>query len=94
MAFSILSFLLSLLLLSVSALAKDPRIHQLPPLREQAKIQDGWLQQRLDTIPSILQRHGVDAWLVSNQSLHPYYAILTLSRSLKKSMPKIPPFGP
>jgi Xaa-Pro aminopeptidase len=37
----------------------------LPPLREQARIQQEWLAYRLDTIlPALMRRHGVDMWLV------------------------------
>ncbi len=41
-----------------------PRYETLPPLREQADIQNGWLKERWENIPSILQKYGVDAWLV------------------------------
>lgn len=44
--------------------AKHPQYQHLPPLREQAKIQDGWRVERLDSVPALLQKHGVDAWLV------------------------------
>ena len=43
---------------------KKPEYQHLPPLREQAKIQDGWRQERLDSVPALLEKHGVDAWLV------------------------------
>ncbi len=43
-----------------------PRYETLPPLREQADIQNGWLKERWDNIPSILQKYGVDAWLVGS----------------------------
>ena len=37
----------------------------LPPLREQARIQQQWLAYRLDTIlPRLLREHDVDMWLV------------------------------
>ncbi len=37
----------------------------LPDLREQAAIQQQWLQYRLDSIlPGLMRRHGVDLWLV------------------------------
>lgn len=35
------------------------------PLREQAELLDGWLQQRLDTVlPDLLDRAGIDLWIV------------------------------
>ena len=49
-----------------------PEYHTLPPLREQAKIRDGWTRERLAGIPSLLQKHGVDAWLVCFPC-HPYF---------------------
>ncbi len=41
-----------------------PRYQTLPPLREQAEIQNGWLKERRENIPNILRKYGVDAWLV------------------------------
>lgn len=40
------------------------RYQPLPSLREQAEIQEKWRTQRLETIPSLLKKYGVDAWLV------------------------------
>ena len=36
----------------------------LPSLREQAKIQNGWREERRAKIPSLLEKYGVDGWLV------------------------------
>lgn len=36
----------------------------LPPLREQAALKDAWTKSRIDSIPALLSKHGVDAWLV------------------------------
>ena len=59
---------LPLFLLSVAAQLsvanKAPQYHHLPPLREQAAIQDAWRDERVSNIPHILQKYGVDAWLV------------------------------
>ena len=41
-----------------------PTYQPLPPLRQQADIQDAWTQSRKDQIPALLQKYGVDAWLV------------------------------
>lgn len=41
-----------------------PQIQTLPPLRDQAKLVDGWTEQRKALIPGILRKYGVDAWLV------------------------------
>lgn len=43
-----------------------PRIHPLPPLREQAKIQQEWANQRVgEVIPMLMKEHGVDMWILS-----------------------------
>jgi Xaa-Pro aminopeptidase len=43
-----------------------PRIHPLPPLREQAKIQQEWANQRAgEVIPMLMKEHGVDMWILS-----------------------------
>ena len=35
------------------------------PLREQAEIQQRWLQQRMDSVlPAIMRKHGVEMWVV------------------------------
>lgn len=44
-----------------------PEYFTLPPLREQLTIQDGWTKERRDGIPRILEKYGVDAWLVRNK---------------------------
>ncbi|NBS59819.1 MAG: Xaa-Pro aminopeptidase, partial [Betaproteobacteria bacterium] len=34
-------------------------------LREQAAMQQQWLQKRLDTfLPALMRKHGVDLWVV------------------------------
>lgn len=39
--------------------------HKFPSLRERAKIQDGWRDERLAQIPALLKKYNIDAWLVS-----------------------------
>ncbi|GIZ46783.1 hypothetical protein CKM354_000989500 [Cercospora kikuchii] len=56
-----------LLCLAFGVHASKPHVHHLPSLREQAKIQDGWREERLANIPAILRKHGVDAWIVSQR---------------------------
>lgn len=41
------------------------KYQELPSLRERAQIQDTWRDERVSRIPSLLKKHGVDAWLVS-----------------------------
>ena len=37
----------------------------LPPLREQARIRDAWLAERLDTlVPALMRENGVDMWIM------------------------------
>lgn len=43
--------------------------YTLPSLREQAKLQDEWTQSRIEAIPALLQKHGVEAWIVSHISV-------------------------
>ncbi len=43
-----------------------PRIHPLPPLREQAKIEQEWAYLRVTrVIPMLMKEHGVDMWILS-----------------------------
>lgn len=43
---------------------REAQYNTLPTLRESAKIQDAWTKERIENIPNILQKWGVDAWLV------------------------------
>ncbi|KAK0614636.1 hypothetical protein B0T14DRAFT_438332 [Immersiella caudata] len=63
------------------ASSPTPEYHQLPPLREQAKIQDAWTKERRAHIGTILKKNGVDAWLVSQRE----YAEETVFWSLKSA---------
>ncbi len=43
-----------------------PRIHLLPSLREQAKIQQEWTDKRVtEVIPMLMREQGVDMWVLS-----------------------------
>lgn len=43
-----------------------PRFHPLPPLREQARIQQEWAAMRVTrVIPMLMREHGVDMWILS-----------------------------
>lgn len=51
----------------LATLAQTPGaiLGPLPPLREQAKIQQNWLEYRLDNhLPQLMRKHGVQMWLV------------------------------
>jgi Xaa-Pro aminopeptidase len=51
------------LLAAAGASAQAPQ--PLPPLREQAEIQQAWLKSRLENVlPALMRRHGVQLWLV------------------------------
>ncbi|KAI0476284.1 hypothetical protein GGR56DRAFT_462984 [Xylariaceae sp. FL0804] len=58
-----------------------PRIWELPPLREQADLVDGWTEARKALIPGLLRKYGVDAWLVTQRE----YAEDTVFWALKEA---------
>ena len=60
------SFLLAFGLSSLAATKEVAEYHRLPGLREQVAIQDAWTEERIENVPNILQKYGVDAWLVSS----------------------------
>ncbi|KAL9622897.1 MAG: hypothetical protein Q9160_002823 [Pyrenula sp. 1 TL-2023] len=60
---------------------ESPQYQSLPPLREQAALQDSWTASRIAHIPAILRKHGVDAWLISQRE----YAEDTVFWSLKRA---------
>ncbi len=40
--------------------------HPLGTLREQAAVQQAWLEERLETVlPDVMRQHGVDMWVVA-----------------------------
>lgn len=52
---------------------------QLLPLRQQAEIRNTWLRQRLDTImPELLEREGIDLWIVAAREYNEDPVIMTL----------------
>ena len=54
---------LTLVLLSLVLLRAE--VPRLPPLREQAEIEQQWLQLRLErNLPPLMRKHGVQMWLV------------------------------
>ena len=55
--------LLVLILLATAVRAETPK--PLPPLREQAELQQQWLRLRLERhLPALMRKHGVAMWLV------------------------------
>lgn len=55
--------LIALFISSVPTLAQSPK--PLPPLREQAAIQQAWVKARLERVlPKLMRKHGVQMWLV------------------------------
>ena len=61
-----------LLVLIVGSMAASPSTFAQPempvvlPMRERAALMDRWLEARLDTVvPALMQREGVDLWIVS-----------------------------
>jgi Xaa-Pro aminopeptidase len=52
-----------LLLLSLPCLGQTPKILS---LQEQARLQDAWLEERLQTVlPQLMEREGIDMWIIS-----------------------------
>ncbi len=41
-----------------------PTYQRLPSLKDQAAIQDAWTKERMDYIPELMKKYGIDAWLV------------------------------
>jgi hypothetical protein len=56
-----------------------PKYFHLPPLKEQAAIQDAWTRERRDSIPGLLQKYNLSGWLISQRE----HAEDTLFWSLK-----------
>jgi len=51
--------------------APDPTRAVPLPLREQAAVRDRWLTQRLlDVLPALMDRAGIDLWLVVGAAAH------------------------
>ncbi|KDQ64369.1 hypothetical protein JAAARDRAFT_52322 [Jaapia argillacea MUCL 33604] len=70
--FFCLQIVLAFALLSVVSWAQfhpsEPAKYQrLPSLRDQARILDEWKDERVARIPQLLERYGVDAWLMSQR---------------------------
>ncbi|EMD40949.1 hypothetical protein CERSUDRAFT_91701 [Gelatoporia subvermispora B] len=66
---------------------RNPAQYQrLPSLRDQAQIIDQWRDQRVARIPSVLERYGVDAWLMSQRE----YAEDTIWWSIKDATEHAP----
>ena len=48
-------------------------------LRDQARVTDGWLRQRLETVlPSVMAREGFDMWIVICREYNEDQVLLTL----------------
>ena len=45
--------------------ALSPSLPPMPPLRQQAKLRNAWLAERLDTlVPALMRENGVDMWIL------------------------------
>ncbi|KAI0172938.1 hypothetical protein GGR52DRAFT_546784 [Hypoxylon sp. FL1284] len=64
-----------------TAPGKTPKFQALPSLREQADLLDGWTQVRKASIPELLRKYGIDAWLMSQRE----YAEDTVFWALKEA---------
>ncbi|TVY85112.1 hypothetical protein LSUE1_G000443 [Lachnellula suecica] len=72
---------LQLLVVLFAQAVAVPEYRRLPPLQEQASIQDAWTAERLSNVPQLLRKYGVDAWLMSQKE----YAEDTVFWSLKSA---------
>src|SRR5260370_15302469 len=55
-----------MLLVVIAASLGSAETPKLPPLREQAKIQQEWLKLRLDrNLPKLMRKHGIQMWIVA-----------------------------
>ncbi|HEY7925549.1 MAG TPA: M24 family metallopeptidase [Vicinamibacteria bacterium] len=62
---SLLAAFSCLAVLSASAAAQPSVERAFGTLREQAQLQQAWLQKRLDTfLPALLRKHAIDMWVV------------------------------
>ena len=65
MRLPILAATLLLAVLPGGAAAQPALERPFGTLREQAELQQGWLQKRLDTVlPALMRKHGIDMWVV------------------------------
>ncbi|KAI1472178.1 uncharacterized protein F4812DRAFT_1853 [Daldinia caldariorum] len=64
-----------------TAPGKTPEVQILPSLREQARLLDGWTEERKALIPGLLRKYGIDAWLMSQRE----YAEDTVFWALKEA---------
>lgn len=56
---------LPIVLVMLSSVARGQTSGPLPPMREQADIQQGWLKARLERVlPELMRKHQVSMWLV------------------------------
>ncbi|KAB5578131.1 putative lipo protein [Coniochaeta sp. 2T2.1] len=62
-----------------------PKYFNLPPLREQAEIQDAWTRERLDSIPGLMRKHNVSAWLLSQREYTEEIAFWSLKQATQFS---------
>ncbi len=75
-----LRLVLLLLCFSVPNAGFSQTLKPVPPLREQAAIQQQWLKQRLEKVlPALMRRHGIAMWLVICREYNedPVYRALT-----------------
>ncbi|KAI0082357.1 hypothetical protein K474DRAFT_1585357 [Panus rudis PR-1116 ss-1] len=66
--------------------SEPAKYRQLPSLREQVGILDGWRDERIARIPQLLEKYNVDAWLMSQRE----YAEDTIWWSIKDAIEYAP----
>lgn len=60
-----LGYFLIIIVLSSAALAQNPYLPKILPMRERARVIDHWMQHRVDTVlPKVMRRSGIDMWIL------------------------------
>jgi hypothetical protein len=63
----------------MSLAVPDPTRRVPLPLREQADVRDRWLTQRLlDLLPGLMDRAGIDLWIVAGREYNEDPVLATL----------------
>ena len=86
----VLRVLLVLMVLLVSAPGSAQTSPERPfgTLREQAAMQQAWLQKRLDTfLPALMRKHGIDLWVVPMREYNedPVFSVDHRARNVRRA---------
>lgn len=71
----VIQLVISALVLAQLHPAERAQYQRLPSLKERARIQDEWKDERMASIPSLLEKYGADVWLVCPQNTRKWYPL-------------------